>query len=205
MPRVYDMPNVDRYTWRDLNGHMACALDIEMRDENICKELDEAFDLMSQAQNLGSIMKFDISEATRAFIIKCVEEQNKQHKFEESFRDLFHGFNIILALTEKYAALAANPPYMGSGNMNENLKKYLYVLYPNSKYDLFAVFIEKMLSSVEDKGRVGCITMESWMFLSSYENLRKELVEKYYISSLSHFGWHIIGIAFGTVLTHNCL
>ncbi len=201
MPRVYDMPNVDRYTWRDLNGHMACALDIEMRDENICKELDEAFDLMSQAQNLGSIMKFDISEATRAFIIKCVEEQNKQHKFEESFRDLFHGFNIILALTEKYAALAANPPYMGSGNMNENLKKYLYVLYPNSKYDLFAVFIEKMLSSVEDKGRVGCITMESWMFLSSYENLRKELVEKYYISSLSHFGWHIIGIAFGTSMT----
>lgn len=200
MPRVYDMPNVDRYTWRDLNGHMTCALQIEMRDENISKELDEAFTLMEQAQNLGSIMKFDISNATREFIIKCVEEQNKQHKFEESFRDLFHGFNIILALTEKYACMAANPPYMGNGNMNDGLRIYLSKNYPITKSDLFAVFMEMMLSSIKSKGRIGCITMESWMFLSSYEKFRFNLINNYYISSLTHFGWHIIGIAFGTVM-----
>ena len=62
---------------------MTCALQIEGANEKIFKELDECFILMEQAQNLGSIMKFDISDATREFIIKCVEEQNKQHKFEE--------------------------------------------------------------------------------------------------------------------------
>ena len=201
MPRVYDMPNVDRYTWRDLNGHMSCALQIQGASEEIYKELDEAFTLMEQAQNLGSIMKFDISDTTREFIIRCVEEQNKQHKFEDSFRELFHGFNIILALTAKYAALAANPPYMGIGNMNDKLKIYLTNQYPDSKSDLFAVFIEKMLFSLKDKGRMGCITMEAWMFLSSYEQLRLKLIENYYIASLSHFGWHIIGIAFGTAMT----
>jgi len=200
MPRVFDMPNVDRYTWRDLSGHMTCALNIEVRNENISKELDEAFDLMSQAQNLGSIMKFDISDDTREFIIKCVEEQKKQHKFEDSFRDLFHGFNIILALTSKYACMAANPPYMGSGNMNDALRLYLSYNYPITKSDLYAVFMEMMLSSIKTKGRVGCITMESWMFLSTYENFRLSLLDNYYISSLTHFGWYIIGIAFGTVM-----
>lgn len=201
MPRVYDMPNVDRYTWRDLNGHMTCALDIEMRDENIGKELDEAFDLMSQAQNLGSIMKFDISETTREFIIKCVEEQNKQHKFEDSFRELFHGFNIILALTEKYATLVANPPYMGRGNMNQALASYLDTNYQISKQDLFSTFMEMMINKTISNGRTAFITMEAWMFLSSFENLRRFIIDNCHISSLGHFGWYMIGIAFGTVMT----
>ena len=200
MPRVYDMPNVNRYTWRDLNGHMTCALQIEEASEETYKELDDCFTLMEQAQNLGSIMKFDISDTTREFIIKCVEEQHKQHKFEDSFRDLFHGFNIILALTSKYACMAANPPYMGSGNMNDALRLYLSYNYPITKSDLYAVFMEMMLSSIKTKGRVGCITMESWMFLSTYENFRLSLLDNYYISSLTHFGWYIIGIAFGTVM-----
>ena len=55
-----------------------------------------------------------------------------------------------------------------------------------------------MIDMLLDNARVGCITMESWMFLSSYEKLRAELLEKYSIASLAHFGWHIIGIAFGT-------
>lgn len=188
MPRVYDMPNVDRYTWRDLNGHMACALNIEMRDENISKELDKAFDLMSQAQNLGSIMKFDISEATREFIIKCVEEQNKQHKFEDSFRDLFHGFNIILALTEKYSALAMNPPYMGGGNMNEVLTNYVRMYYEEGKADLFSTFMLLAIERLADNGKYGMINMHSWMFLSSFEKLRRTLINNYHIDSLLHLG-----------------
>ena len=188
MPRVYDMPNVDRYTWRELNGHMTCALDIEMRDENISKELDEAFDLMSQAQNLGSIMKFDISENTREFILKCVKEQNKQHKFEDSFRELFHGFNIILALTVKYAALAMNPPYMGSANMNNLLSKYVKTRYEEGKADLFSSFMLLAVDRLEDQGKYGMINMHSWMFLSSFEELRLSLINNYHIDSLLHLG-----------------
>ena len=53
---------------------------------------------------------------------------------------------------------------------------------------------------LQPQARVGCITMESWMFLSSYEKLRNHLLDNYSIASLAHFGWHIIGIAFGTAI-----
>lgn len=188
MPRVYDMPNVDRYTWRDLNGHMACALNIEMRDETISKELDEAFDLMSQAQNLGSIMKFEISETTREFIIKCVEEQYRQHKFEESFRDLFHGFNIILALTEKYAALAMNPPYMKSGKFSSTLSKYVKSHYVSGRTDLFAIFMILSSNRLAEKGKLGMINMQSWMFIRTYINIRQLIISRMTVDSMLHLG-----------------
>ena len=199
MPRVYDMPNVDRYTWRDLNGHMTCALNIEIRDENISKELDDAFDLMSHAQNLGSIMKFDISDTTREFIIKCIEEQNKQHKFEDSFIELFHGFYIILALTAKYAALALNPPYMGSGNMNIVLSEYVKRFYEDGKGDLMTVFMMKTNSSTLSNGLWAMINYQSWMFLSSFDKLREHIIKNNQIESLNHLGRGIFGSDFGTV------
>ena len=206
MPRVYDMPNVDRYTWRDLNGHMTCALNIEIRDENISKELDEAFDLMSQAQNLGSIMKFDISETTREFIIKCIEEQNKKHKFEDSFRDLFHGFNIILALTEKYAAMAMNPPYMGNGNMNEILSNYVKKEYENGKADLCTSFMIMQSERTVSGGSYANIIPPSWMFLSTFEGLRRTIIDKQAIFSLLHLSRGVFGADFGSVSTviRNC-
>ena len=188
MPRVYDMPKVDRYTWRDLNGHMTCALQIEGANEQVSKELDACFTLMEQAQNLGSIMKFDISESTRAYIIKCIEEQARQHKFEDSFADLFHGFHIILALTEKYAALAMNPPYMGQGNMNSVLSNYVKKNYEKGKADLFSSFMIVAINRLVERGKYGMINMHSWMFLSSFEGLRREILDNQQIDNLLHLG-----------------
>ena len=199
MPRVYDMPNVDRYTWRDLNGHMTCALQIQGASEEIYKELDEAFTLMEQAQNLGSIMKFNISDATREFIKKCIDEQNKQHKFEESFRVLFHGFNIILALTEKYAALAMNPPYMGSGNMNTKLSDYVKVNYDDGKADLMTVFMILSDKRTKNEGIYSMINLPSWLFLSTFLPIRTDIVKKKHIDSMLHMGRGIFGIDWGSV------
>ncbi len=198
MPRVYDMPNVDRYTWRDLNGHMTCALQIEGPNKETFEELDECFTLMEQAQNLGSIMKFDISEGTREFIIKCVEEQKKQHKFEDSFRVLFHGFNIILTLTEKYAALAMNPPYMGASNMNIVLSDYVKKNYDEGKADLMTVFMVLAEDKIVQNGKMGMINLPSWLFLSTFENLRKHLISNMQIDSLIHMGRGIFGIDWGS-------
>ena len=188
MPRVFDMPNVDRYTWRDLNGHMATALQIEGPNQQIYKEIDECFTLMEQAQNLGSIMKFDISEATREFIKKCVEEQNRQKLFEEAFRGLFHGFNIILVLTEFFSALAMNPPYMGSGNMNAVLSDYVKKNYEKGKADLFSTFMLVAIDRLKQRGKYGMINMHSWMFLSSFESLRRDILMNEHIDNLLHLG-----------------
>lgn len=198
MPRVYDMPNVNRYTWRDLNGHMTCALQIQGASEDTYKQLDECFNLMEQAQNLGSIMKFDISDTTREFIIKCIEEQNKQHKFEESFRDLFQGFNIILALTEKYASLAMNPPYMGSGNMNTILSDYVKLKYEIGKADLMSVFMLVASDRLQRLGKFGMINLPSWLFLAAFEELRLKYVSSMQINSLLHMGRGIFGIDWGS-------
>lgn len=188
MPRVLDMPKVDRYTWRDLDGHMCCALQMDGPSETVFKELDEAFDLMKDAQNLGSIMKFNISEETREFMVKCIEKQSRLHQYEENFADLFHGFMFILALSEQYKALVMNPPYMGSGNMNEILSNYVKQYYEKAKSDLFSVFMEVAINRLSNNGKYGMINMHSWMFLASFEQLRRSLLDNYHIESLLHLG-----------------
>src|SRR5690554_2428633 len=76
----------------------------------------------------------------------------------------------ILAL--RYDAVIANPPYMGSKGMNAALKDFAKKEYPNSKSDLFAIFMERAFKLLNDRGYNAQINMQSWMFLSSYEKLR---------------------------------
>lgn len=101
-------------------------------------------------------------------------------------------------LSQKYHCVVTNPPYLGKG-FCDVLKNYVNATYPNSKSDLYAAFIECLSDKVVLNGYTGLVTMESWMFLSSYENLRSYLLSNKTIISLSHFDWHIMRIAFGTV------
>lgn len=187
MPKVWVMPAVSRYTWRDLNGHFCTALGLHT-DEAISKELEATFTLMEDADSLGSIMKFDLSLRTREFLLEAVGEQAKQQKFAESFKPLMEGFEVILALTEQYAALVMNPPYMGGGNMNSVLSKYVKENYEDSKADLFSVFMEVCIDRLQHYGKYGMINMQSWMFLSSFEKLRKQVLDNYCIESMLHLG-----------------
>jgi len=198
MPRVLDMPEPYPYkdNLRDTLPHFFLGGNQEMIQE-VC----DAIDLMDQAKNLGSIMKFNISERTRNAIMIRMEEYEKDTHVPEAIRHLMQYMSIILALTEKYQSLVANPPYMGRGNMNQNLSAYLDRNYPDAKQDLYSTFMQMMLDKTANNGRTAFITMESWMFLTSFEKLRKYILGNFFISSLGHFGWHIIGIAFGTVMT----
>ena len=197
MPRVLDMPEPYPYkdNLRDTLPHFFLGGNQEMVQE-VC----DAIDLMDQAKILGSIMKFNISERTRNTIMIRMEEYEKESIVPEAISQLIPYMSIILALTEKYSSLVANPPYMGRGNMNQVLSSYLDKEYPEAKQDLYAAFMQMMLNKTIVYGRTAFITMESWMFLSSFEKFRRKIIENYYICSLSHFGWHIIGIAFGTVM-----
>ena len=203
MPRVLDMPKVDRYTWRDLDGHMTTALRPTGGTEEIAKEIEECFILMEQAQNLGSIMKFNISDDTRAYIKQCVELQAKQQRFVEALADLFVGFEFILALTDKYAALAMNPPYMSRVGMNSTLCTYVQSTYPDAKWDLFAAFMHVGMNHLVPNGKIGTINMQSWMFLSSFDTLRKYFLEHYHIDSLIHLGPHTFDELSGEVVQND--
>ena len=78
-------------------------------------------------------------------------------------------------LSRTYTIGVMNPPYMGSGKMNSVLSNYVKKSYPDSKSDLFSVFMERLQSITADGGYVAMITQHAWMFLSSFEKLRKKL------------------------------
>ena len=72
--------------------------------------------------------------------------------------------------------------------MNVDLKKFAETKYSDSKSDLFAMFIERCLELVQKHGTIGMITMQSWMFLSSFEKLRTKLLDEDTILTMAHLG-----------------
>ncbi|WP_270698110.1 BREX-1 system adenine-specific DNA-methyltransferase PglX [Aeromonas sp. QDB05] len=91
-------------------------------------------------------------------------------------------------LARRYDAVIANPPYMGCKGMNGDLKEFAKKQFPNSKSDLFAIFIERNLDLTTAAGVVAMITMQSWMFLSSYEALRARILGQHTILGMAHLG-----------------
>ena len=91
-------------------------------------------------------------------------------------------------LARKYAAVVANPPYMGAKNMSAELKQFVQDHYEDGKADLFAAFILRNRQFIQHGAMLGMITMQSWMFLSSFEDLRRELLDSSSIETMTHLG-----------------
>lgn len=187
MPNVLTMPVCDSYTVKDILGHFVCAYQLDWANVDR-KELEDAFDLMKNADSLGSIMRFEISQNTREHLVEAVNVYDAEPKYAEAFKNLIDGFRLILALTENYHALVMNPPYMGSGNMNSVLSKYVKDNYKAGKADLFSVFMQMGKERLVSNGKMAQINMQSWMFLSSFEKLRTQFLKDYNIDSMLHLG-----------------
>ena len=104
-------------------------------------------------------------------------------------------------LMGQYDAVITNPPYMGGSGMNAKLSEYVKAVYPDSKSDLFACFIERGNDIVKPKGLNCMVTMQSWMFLSSFEKMRCNILQTKDILCLMHMENMVLGIAFGTAVT----
>ena len=167
---------------------------------NILAELDEAFDLLKDAQTLGSIMKFNLSKSTLLAIWQTMDYWKDQSIVPDSVTRLLPSFCIILALTQKYTALVMNPPYMGSGRFDSVLSKYVKDNYPAGKADLFSVFMLVAKDRLVPNGKYAMINMQSWMFLSSFEQLRKNLLDTMQIDSMLHLGPHTFDELSGEVV-----
>lgn len=150
-------------------------------------EIDDAWEAVKNAYTLGSVIKFNISPTTRSKMEQKVKEWRSE-------RDIPHGIQVglpimefILALTDSYDAIVMNPPYMPTSRVDA-LKTYAAKNYPDSKTDLFSVFMDVCIDRLKDGGKYGMINMQSWMFLSSFETLRKKILDTQYIDSLLHLG-----------------
>jgi len=97
-------------------------------------------------------------------------------------------FNAIRLLLGEYDIVVTNPPYRDSGTLADDMKTFLKDYYPDSKSDMYSAFIEKCLDLTAVSGFLGMVTMQSFMFISSHEKLRKLLLEGARISSLVHLG-----------------
>lgn len=90
-------------------------------------------------------------------------------------------------LSRKYHVVVTNPPYLGKG-LGDALKAYVTKQYPNSKADIMATFMERCYEMIPNYGKYAMINMHSWMFLGSYEELRKSIIDNQKIDSLLHLG-----------------
>jgi N-6 DNA Methylase len=143
-----------------------------------------------EAKNFGSLIRPCLDERAIADVRRAIEEKElgDQLFLRETHRKVLRVLEQAEALTQRYDVVVANPPYMGGRQMNGALKAFADDGYPESKADLFSMFIERNLSLTVAGGSAALITMHSWMFLSSFEGLRQKLSAKSYFGSMAHLG-----------------
>ena len=102
-------------------------------------------------------------------------------------------------LARTYTVVVTNPPYMGSGNMDDVLSRWVKKHHPEAKSDLMAAFMERACVLCESSGLWGMINLPSWIALSSFERFRKTLLRTVSFDSLLHLGRGVFGSDFGSV------
>ena len=150
-------------------------------NSKIKEELDLIYNSFLDAREYGSLIeapKIDYNEIKNR--LSEIENTDFYNLFDESKKvEIKNKFYYVIKtseiLSKKYEVVATNPPYMGSSMMDSKLSKYTKKNYPDSKSDMFAVFIEKCNSLTDRNGFCSMITMHGWMFLSSYERLREKM------------------------------
>ncbi|MDI1324865.1 MAG: BREX-1 system adenine-specific DNA-methyltransferase PglX [Algoriphagus sp.] len=197
MPQIYAMPEAYFFTRQEILDYLGKdGLSYE-------EELTDALKLMRDAQNLGSTMIIDLSRDGMAFLIKRLQELEKLAQTDFGLLSLLYHIRpfiqIMGILSDHFEAVVANPPYMGSGNMNGPLKDYINAQYPISKSDLYTVMIERISEMITKSGRFGLITPPSWLFTISNAKLRERLLDECSLDSILNFGRGVFGADFGSV------
>lgn len=145
----------------------------------------------TQAKTFGSLIDVpsDDHEQLKELLSTLVELQESGDSMQKpAAKQLIEFVHQALVLSIRYDAVIANPPYMGSKGMNAGLKDFAKKNYPNSKSDLFAIFMERAFKLLSQYGFNAQINMQSWMFLSSYEQLRSNLLEDHTFITMAHLG-----------------
>lgn len=170
------------------------------------EDINQLIDLFENASTFGSLIR-----VPEELILKLpsIKQELEHKKADLSSHDVFTGaqyYEDLLdlvkqaeVLSERHDCVIANPPYMGGKSMNGKLKEFAITKFPVSKSDLFAMFIERGFEMVKDRiGFNAMVTMQSWMFLTSYEKMRNFLFNISIIGNMVHLSNGVMGIAFGT-------
>jgi type II restriction/modification system DNA methylase subunit YeeA len=156
-------------------------------DAKLKKAMDTIISELHDAKEYGSILTVTQQDWSALYdrFAEITEDINMSR--ETALRELLPLVQVAEALVQKYDAVVTNPPYMGASGMGAKLTDFVKKNYPDSKSDLFAVFIEKCGQIAKRNGYQAMITQHSWMFLSSFEKLRTKLLSVD-IVNMAHLG-----------------
>ena len=156
-------------------------------DAKLKKAMDTIISELHDAKEYGSILTVTPQEWSALYdrFAEITEDINMSR--ETALRELLPLVQVAEALVQKYDAVVTNPPYMGASGMGAKLSDYVRKNFPDSKADLFAVFIEHCGQMAKKNGYQAMITQHSWMFLSSFEKLRTKLLSVD-IVNMAHLG-----------------
>jgi hypothetical protein len=141
-----------------------------------------------EVDNLGSLIRPLVTDVRDVLELLRERQMGQDLFLADVHQKVLKALRQADYLCPKYHVVVANPPYMGSRNMNSNLKEYVFENFDETKADLFSAFIERNLDLAFSGGLVAMITMQSWMFLASYEELRSRLAMSNCILTMAHLG-----------------
>ncbi|MCD7743821.1 MAG: BREX-1 system adenine-specific DNA-methyltransferase PglX [Lachnospiraceae bacterium] len=184
-------PNIPQpYVYAIVESNHLNQLDIEYftnNDPKLKKDFGVLVDELHDAKEYGSIL--NVSQVDFVALYARMDEVRSDISMykEPTLKTILPLIQVAEALAQKYHVVCTNPPYMGSSGMGAKLGKYVKDNYPDSKSDLFAVFIERCGVMTAKKGYQAMITQHAWMFLSSFEKLRGKLLQKDTVN-MAHLG-----------------
>ena len=193
-------PNI--FSIRESNGIQAMTIEyFHKNDPKLKADIESIVTEMRDAKEYGSIL--NITPVDFAGLYARFDEiRNDINMMQMSALDeLLPLVKCAELLAQKYDVVVTNPPYMGASGMNARLSQYIKDHFPDTKSDLFACFIERGNQMAVKHGYNFMVTMQSWMFLSSFEKMREKVLQTKSITNLMHMENMVMGIAFGTAVT----
>ena len=156
-------------------------------DAKLTTAMDTIIKELHDAKEYGSILTVTPQNWTALYdrFAEITEDINMSR--ETALRELLPLVQVAEALAQKYDAVVTNPPYMGISNGDGKLNTLVKKKFPDTKSDLFAVFIERCNAMIQKNRLLGIITQHSWMFISTFENMRSKCLN-HDILNMAHLG-----------------
>ena len=151
-------------------------------------DLRDTLQQFEEADNFGSLIIPKLTSVQDVLPVLEAKDMAGNLFLASTHAKVLQVLRMAHFLSPCYAVVIANPPYMGGQGMNRRLGVWAKQNYPSSKSDLYAMFIERNLDLAVPAGTVAMITMQSWMFLSSFEALRARILGHHTILSMAHLG-----------------
>lgn len=189
-PNVYAVQESNGINRGQLKYFGAGLTDVEKNAA--VSQMEGLLNTLNDAKEYGSLL--NVESYDWELLEKFVENADTESQIsfdtyglDETAEQLKQLIKIVKVMAQKYEIVATNPPYAGTSNLSAKVNNFVKENYPDSKADLFAVFIERCGEMLKKNGYQAMITMHSWMFLTSFEKLR-EKIQLVDIVNMAHLG-----------------